>query len=138
MEKTRLGLSVGVVGAAAYFLALFGGLLPALILAGYVLMFETNGWLKRTAVKALVISILFSVVLYLINLIPECCGIVNDIAFMCDDFFDMAKFLRFMTVLEKLIVIFQYILMLALGFKAMKQRTIVIGFIDSLVNKCMQ
>ena len=59
MQKTRLGISVGLLGAATYFAGLFSGLLAALLLAGYVLMFEENEWLRRSVVKAITLTILF-------------------------------------------------------------------------------
>lgn len=36
MQKTRLGISVGLLGAAIYFMGLFSGYLLAVLLAGYV------------------------------------------------------------------------------------------------------
>ena len=61
MQKSNFGVSVGVVGAAMYLLSLFGGYMAALLLIGYVLLFESNTWLKRTAVKVAVITFIFSV-----------------------------------------------------------------------------
>ena len=52
MQKTKLGISVGLLGAAIYFTGLFSGYLVAVLLAGYVLMFEENEWLRKNAVKA--------------------------------------------------------------------------------------
>ena len=51
MQKTRLGISVGLLGAAIYFMGLFSGYLLAVLLAGYVLLFEENSWLRKNAVK---------------------------------------------------------------------------------------
>ena len=50
MQKTKLGLTVGLVGAGLYFLGLFS-FIPAFLLAAYVLLMEDNEWLKKTAVK---------------------------------------------------------------------------------------
>lgn len=43
MQKTRLGISVGMLGAAIYLTGLFSGYLVAVLLTGYVLLFEENG-----------------------------------------------------------------------------------------------
>lgn len=138
MEKTRLGLSVGVVGAAAYLLSLFGGYIPVLLLVGYVLMFETNGWLKRTAVKAAVVTILFSMASALIGLIPDCLRLIQEIVVLFDGYFDITTVYTIESLLLDMLNLFELFLVLALGLKAFKQRTIVIGFIDSIVNKCME
>lgn len=50
--KTKLGISVGLLGTMVYFAALFGGYTPVILLAGYVLLFEENEWLKKAAIKA--------------------------------------------------------------------------------------
>ena len=42
MQKTRLGTLDRVLGAALYLTAFFGGIIPVLLLAGYVLLFEEN------------------------------------------------------------------------------------------------
>ena len=54
MQKTRLGISVGMLGAAVYLTGLFSGYLVAILMAGYVLLCEENGWLKRSVIKAVV------------------------------------------------------------------------------------
>ena len=48
MEKTKLGVSVGIFGAFLYVAALFGGYIAITLLAGYVLLMESNEWLKTT------------------------------------------------------------------------------------------
>ena len=42
MQKARLGVSVGLLGSAMYLISLFSGFLPAVVLAGYVLLCEQN------------------------------------------------------------------------------------------------
>ena len=54
MQKAKLGISVGLLGAAIYFTSLFSGYLVPVILTGYVLLFEENDWLRKNAVKAMV------------------------------------------------------------------------------------
>ena len=47
MQKTKIGISVGVMGAVMYFASLFGGYIPMLLLAGYIFLREENIWLSR-------------------------------------------------------------------------------------------
>lgn len=70
MQKTKLGITISGLAAAIYLTCLFGGYIPAIILTGYVLMVEENEWLRRNAVKAIVLMMIFSVFIYGINLIP--------------------------------------------------------------------
>ena len=52
MQKTKIGISVGVMGAVMYFASLFGGYIPMLLLAGYIFLKEENIWLRKAAFKA--------------------------------------------------------------------------------------
>ena len=55
MPKTKFGITVGLFAAAIYFAAIFGGYVPVLLLGGYALIAEKDGWLKRVAIKAVAI-----------------------------------------------------------------------------------
>ena len=79
MQKTKLGISVGLLGAAVYFTALFGGYLPLIVLAGYILLFEENPWLKKSAVKSAVIVFSFALLSALIGFIPNAIDLINDV-----------------------------------------------------------
>jgi hypothetical protein len=52
MQKTKFGISVVMMGAAIYFLGLIN-ILGLLVVGGYVLLFESNVWLKKRVIKAL-------------------------------------------------------------------------------------
>ena len=82
MQKTRMGITVGLLGAAIYFAGIFGGYIIMIIMAGYVLLFEENAWLKRTAVKAVSLMMFFSFIMILINLIPDAMNCIGYIASM--------------------------------------------------------
>lgn len=77
MQKTRLGISVGLLGAAIYFMGLFSGYLLAVLLAGYVLLFEENSWLRKNAVKAMSVMAVFSLLITVLNLVPNAIGFIN-------------------------------------------------------------
>lgn len=79
MEKTKLGLSVGVVGAAAFLLFQFGGYTPALLLVGYILLCESNEDLKKTALTATIISLGYSLVNYVIYLLPNSVNLLTSL-----------------------------------------------------------
>lgn len=80
MQKTKLGITISGLAAAIYLTCLFGGYIPAIILTGYVLMVEENEWLRRNAVKAIVLMMIFSVFIYGINLIPNVINCFEDMA----------------------------------------------------------
>ena len=71
MEKTKIGLSVAIMGAIVFLTALFGGYTPLLLVAGYILIAEENTQLKKTAVTAFLILLTFSAVNFVIGLLPD-------------------------------------------------------------------
>ena len=47
MEKSKLGIPVTLLAAAAALLGLYGGYVAVIVLVGYVLLVEENEWLKH-------------------------------------------------------------------------------------------
>lgn len=135
MQKTKLGITVGSLGAITFFAGFFGGYLVAIILAGYVLMFEENAWLKRSVVKAIVLLAFFSVTIAIINVIPDVIGFIGNVASVFSGHFAIAKVNQIVTVLVSGLNIIEKVLFLGLGIKALSQGTIVIPFIDKKVSK---
>ena len=129
MEKAKIGVSVGALAAMVYFSGICGGLLVAAILTGYILIAESNLWLRRSAVKAIVLMIVFSVINTIVNLLPDGISAIESLAGMFR--LSMNEF-----VVSNLALI-KNLLFLALGMSALKQRTIVIAPIERLVDKCM-
>lgn len=138
MQKSNLGVSVGVVGAAMYLLSLFSGYLAALLLIGYVLLFESDTWLKRTAVKAAVITFMFSVASALVGLLPSCITTIHSFLYLFDSEFYITFVSSLVSFLRNVLSLTQTVLMLGLAWKALSHKTIVISFVDSFVNKCME
>lgn len=135
MQKTKLGITVGAFGAITFLAGLFSGYLVAIILVGYVLLFEENAWLKRSVVKAIVLMVFFSVTIAIINIIPDVIGFIGNIASVFNGHFAIAKVNQIVTVLVSGLNIIEKILFLGLGMKALNQGTIVIPFIDKKVSK---
>ena len=135
MQKTRIGITVGALGAITFFAALFGGYMPAIILAGYALLFEENIWLRRSVIKAVVLMVFFSVVKTIINFIPDAVNLIGNAAAVFNGHFSLTKVTQITTVVSNGLNIVEKVLFLGLGFKALGQATIVIPFIDSRVSK---
>ncbi len=138
MQKTRLGITVGALGAITFFAGLFGGYLVAIVLAGYALMFEENAWLKRSVVKAIVLMVFFSVTIATINVIPDLLGFIGDIASVFNGNFSIIKVNQVVSVLVSGLNLVEKVLFLGLGVKALSQGTIVIPFIDKKVSKYIE
>ena len=104
----------------------------------YVLWFEENGWLRRTAVKAVSVMIFFSMLTLFVNLFPDFLGIISSFVKTFGVEFYYSSISNLFDSIVKLIDLMRNILILILGFKAFGQSTIYIPVIDNLLSKYMQ
>ena len=135
MQKTKLGISVGLLGAAAYVAVYFGGYVPALLITGYVLLFEENEWLKRTCVKAIALSMLISVLLTVIGLVPDLLRWIDTIAAVFGSNFKYFVVDNIISVFTVAVGIIKTCLFLVLALKALTQSTIVVPVVDKFISK---
>ena len=136
MQKTKLGISVGLLGAALYFLGLFSGYLATILLAGYVLLCENDEWLKKAAVKVVSVLMLFSFLNAVIGLIPNAINFIDSICALFGGDFYISFVSNLINIVTTALSILQKLLLLGLGLLALKQETIKLPVIDDLINKC--
>lgn len=138
MQKTKTGLSVGLMAAIVYFTGLFSnGLLVAVILAGYILLFEENVWLKKSAVKAVMVIILFTTLAVVINLIPDLISMISNIVAAFEGSFTIRPLAYIISAITIVINIIEKILLIVLGAKALKQSTIPVPIVNKMIEKYM-
>ena len=134
MEKANLGISVGLLGMIMYFTCLFSGYVGALLLAGYILLHERNDWLKKIAVKAVVLMFCISLLEAGINLIPNVISAIDDVSRIFAETFTIAPLTRLVSAIISIINIIEKVLFIALGVSALKQGDIAIPVVDKLVS----
>lgn len=137
MQKTRLGISVGLLGAAIYFMGLFSGYLVAVVLAGYVLLFEENSWLRKSAVKAVSVMAVFSLLITVLNIVPNAISFVDNVVSIFGGSFHVAFLSNLISAAVAALNIIEWLLMIGLGVKALNQGTIAVSVVDKLINKYM-
>jgi len=137
MQKTKLGVSVGLLGAAIYFASLFSGYLVAVVLTGYVLLFEANDWLKKNAVKAVALLMFFSFLSVVIHLVPNVIGFIDDICNIFNGNFSISFVSKIVNLLSSALDIVEKVLFLGLGLKALNQGSISFPVVDKLIEKYM-
>ena len=137
MQKTKLGISVGLLGVAIYFMSLFSGYMVAVLLVGYVLLFEENEWLKKSAVKAIAVMVFFSLLTAVVNLIPNVISVIDYIVSMFGGNFYIAFVANLVNAVVAALNIIQKLLLIGLGVKALNQGTIAVPVADNLINKYM-
>ena len=133
--KTKLGLSVTMLAAATYLLGLFNGNLALLLVAGYVLLCESDEWLKKNVVKALVLSLAFSVVSAVIGFIPNAISLVDDLVNIFGGNFSIGFISRIVNFVNTVITVFEKLLFLGLAYMAAKNKTIKLPVVDDIIEK---
>ena len=133
--KTKLGISVCLLGAATYLCSLFAGYIAMILLTGYILLFEQNVWLKQTAVKAFAVSMCFSLLSAFVGFIPNTLSLVYSISGIFGGMLYSEPVACLVDAVQQIISIAQKVILLVLMFKALKYETIKINIVDSLVEK---
>ncbi|MBR5922536.1 MAG: hypothetical protein IKZ59_01950 [Clostridia bacterium] len=138
MQKTKLGLSVGLVGMGMFLICFFGGYAAAVILAGYILLFEENMWLKKATVKGIVLLVTFSLLSALIGFIPDIIRLISGFSVLFNGDPVYAEVIsKIVNVIDIILEIAEKALFIILGVYALKQRTLKIPVIDPLIDKSM-
>lgn len=135
--KTKLGISVGLMGAALYFFGLFSGYVALVILAGYVLIREDNDWLRRSAVRAVAICLIFSILSAVIGFIPDIIRFIDSIVGIFGGSFHISFISSLITVIDVVLDILQKVVLLVMGFLALHQGSMPLGGIDKMIDKNM-
>ena len=135
--KTKLGISIGLLASITYFAALFGGFGLALIaLAGYILLAESDEWLRRMAVKAVIFTVVMNVLYWIVSLIPGVFGVINDIiALFNGDYFYPEWISDIVDILHSVLSFVENVVLILLGIKALSKSTVYIPVVDGMVNK---
>lgn len=137
MQKTKLGISVPLLGAAICFAAVFGGYVASIILAGYVLIREEDPWLRKTGVKAVAVLMLFAFISTIIGFIPEGVSIINNLCNIFDTTFEAAKLSQIVYLIKGVINLIENIVLIVMGCKALKYTDMNVAIVDKIVDNNM-
>lgn len=138
MQKTKLGVTVALLGAALYFSGLFSGYIITIVLAGYVLLMEENLWLKKAAVKSVALMMVFSILSAVLGLVPGMVNFIDDVFNIFNGSFSIRFVTNIITMLRSGLNLIETVLFLLLGLKALNQGTIPVPGVDKLVDKCFE
>ena len=106
-------------------------------MGGYILIREESFWLRRTAIKGIILMLLFAILSGVLNLIPEAVSLVQDALRIANVNLTVPVVHNVFYLLQAILSYGEKILFLLLGFMALKQRTIVIPPIEKLISHYM-
>lgn len=135
MQKAKLGVSVGLVGAALYFFGLFSGYLLMALLAGYILLMEEDAWLRKQAVRSVALLVCFSLLGTLVGLIPNFLELIGDVVSIFNGSFSYGVVTKIVNLLRDIINFVEIIVFLLLGVKALGQTSLKLPVVDDLTNQ---
>lgn len=138
MKKAQIGISVGMLRAAIYFVAMFGGYIPLLLMAGYVLLMEENTWLRVAAIKACIIMFTFSFLYEVVCFVPDITELLHDIFSIFGKSIGTYVLDNIVTLIQDGLLFIRKILFLLMGIKALHQGTVSIGFVNKMLQKHTQ
>ena len=130
--RTRLGITVGMLGAAIYVSALISPVVLGL-LAIYVLFLEENHWLKASAIKAVICYLGFFVVFQVIDGINYFLSIINRMMSMVHWYPDLS----FPGSITDALSICRIVFFLVVAFGALKMLDLRMDRIDEFVETHM-
>ncbi|MFA5524151.1 MAG: hypothetical protein WDA24_07315 [Tissierellales bacterium] len=136
MQKTKVGISVGLLGAGLYFMG-FISVVAMVIMAGYVLIFEENEWLKKTAVKSVGVVIFFTILSTVVGLVGNSSTIITNLVHLVKGSISLNWFNGVITICRNLISIIETLFLLILGFKALKQGNVKLSSVDNIIKEHM-
>ncbi|MBP1590765.1 MAG: hypothetical protein ILP22_01830, partial [Oscillospiraceae bacterium] len=138
-EKTSIGIPVALMGAALYFTMQFGGYVAFLILAAYIFFIDKNEWLKKVAVKAFALEVVFSIIYALLGLLPDFTGILGSFLRIFNtsrsSSFEIPFISPLVSCLRSCINMIEKVFFLLLGFQALKKSDIAIAPIDRIADQ---
>lgn len=133
--KTKLGISVSLMSALLYFSGLFGGYVVLALLVGYVLLKEDDTWLKRAAVKTIVICVGCSLLSSVIGLVPNLYGIFNSLLSVFGANMPGAALVSLANFLQYVVTFVKTVVLLYFGIAALLNKYAVKDPLDPLVDK---
>lgn len=149
MEKSRLGISINLFAALLCFICAIDNLFIAVFIVGYILLFETDNWLKKTAVKVLILAVLLSIITFLLqylglsltqlfnflrNLKYNYIVVVNGEKPSLLDYLYII-FATMPNLIQLIAYVVRAVIFIVLGFKIYKQQDIKIKWIDNIIDK---
>ncbi len=132
MTKTKLGITVGLMGAVVALSPVVFGFTVMALAAGYVLIAEENAWLKRLAVKVVVIVLAFGLLTEVLDLLPNLISVFNSFASAVGLSFSLSFVTNIMSGFIKICNLVKTVLLVIMGVLALKQTSIPIPFVDKM------
>lgn len=133
MEKTKIGLSAGIVGAIAFLVFQFGGFIPGLLILGYILLCEKNESLRVSAVTALLVTLAAYVLNLVIGLIPNLLSYVNSLLNIFEEYLEAEIVYNIESFLTSTVNLVKMVAMIGLAVFSFLNKPLQIPFVKKML-----
>ena len=138
MDKTKLGISQGMLGAVVYFSAALLGYISLFIIGGYILLVEKTEWLKKCVIKAVVLMLLYSLISTVIGIVPQVFTLgAGEESLFGSYYLYLTGAYSIVAVILVVLNLVRIGLFIALGVRALNEKTIRIPVVDRLIDTYM-
>ncbi len=137
MEKTKLGISVELLAVIVVLASYFGGYTGMFLVVGYVLIVESDEWLKKLAVKAAVITLGFTFLSSLVHLIPNVVSCLNMVLGIIDIDLTIEHLSWLVNSIDSVLSLVEKFIFLIMAYMAISHNTFDIPVVDKFVAKHM-
>ena len=128
-------MSVNLLSAIICLAPLTGGYVFLLGLVLYVLLMEKDEWLRKSAIKTLVVTFVFGVVSALINFVPNVIDVFDSIFRIFDKNFYIPYLQSILNVLSNIVYVLRVLILLAMSLMAFSQKSPEFKPVDDLMEK---
>lgn len=135
MEKTNFGISIKLTSALMLLICLFGGYIPAIIFAGYILLKEENTWLKKNTLGALFLLVVFSALSYLINLVPDFVYLTDNFVGLFGGYCDASVLQNIINMINNILDIVKTVMFLLFALKIFKGKEVTLPFTQKIFER---
>lgn len=135
--KTKLGISVTLFAAGVFLSGLLSNYTTLVIVVGYILLMESDDWLRKCAVKAAVITFGFGFAIEVVSLIPNALSTVSSLFSILDVFIDFSFITKITSFVISALGLLRSIVLVLLAFKSLNNQTMKIDKIDNMVDSNM-
>ena len=133
--KTKLGISAVMLATLTYAFGLLGGYVALALLAGYILLCEPEVSLKKHAVKAVLLCVVFDLVAAVIGLIPNAMTLVDNLCNIFGGGFHIAFISNVIYFITYAFSLLEKVLFLAFIIVAWLGKEVKIPLLDDFVEK---
>ena len=138
MEKTKLGISQGLLGGVLYFSAALLGYISLFIIGGYILLVEKTEWLKKCVVKAIALMLLYSLTSTVIGIVPQVFSFGSgDESLFGSYYLYLTGTYSILAAVLMVLNLVRIVLFIVLGVKALNEKTIRIPIVDHIIDTYM-